>query len=91
MSSVMTMMTVCGEANPSRSGSGLNTRTNELARGAGAPHFEFGECRARQVVGHALHEVEFRDAVIEVSARAGPARSAGHGGACGARWRRCDR
>ena len=67
MSSVTTMMTVCEDANPSRAGSGLNTRTSERPLLRDAAELEFGERGAREVLGRALHEVELGDAVVEVA------------------------
>ncbi len=67
MSSVTTMMTVCGDENPSRAGSGLKTRTSERPRFRDEPEFEHGERGAREVLGRALHEVELGHAVVEVA------------------------
>ena len=60
-------MTVCGEAKPSRPGSGLKTRTLDWPRRPHATELELRERGAGEVLRGALHEVELRHAVVEAA------------------------
>ena len=67
LSSVTTMMTVCGEAKPSRSEVRVEDPHQRTAAAPRESEFEYGQRGAGEVLGGALHEIELGHAVIEVA------------------------